>query len=134
MLSHLSAALLFFFQQDPDLYEKQTQKEGWIGVLIGIFAMGVVTLYYYLKLKNDYNRPEAFAFTKIREKYKIPLQKYLPYYRVLNPAEKKLFEKRVQKFIDLKTFIPREMEKVTDEMKALIAGAAIQLIALVRTA
>ncbi len=128
MLNQLFAALLIFFQQDPDLYEKQTQKEGWLGVLIGVVAMATITLYYYIKLRNDYNRPEAFAFTKIQEKYKIPLQKYLRYYQILNPVEKKLFEKRVQKFINLKTFIPRDIDKVTDEMKALIAGAAIQLM------
>lgn len=59
--------------------------------------------------------------------YKASIEKYLPFYRRLNPTEKKTFEKRVQKFINQKQFIPRGMDRITDEMKALIAGAAIQL-------
>ena len=59
--------------------------------------------------------------------YKEPLRKYHSYYQRLNPSEKTIFEKRVQKFINQKQFIARGMDRVTDEMKALIAGAAIQL-------
>jgi Mlc titration factor MtfA (ptsG expression regulator) len=59
--------------------------------------------------------------------YKAPIEKYLAFYRRLNPGEKKTFEKRVQKFINQKQFIARGMDRITDEMKALIAGAAIQL-------
>ena len=59
--------------------------------------------------------------------YKAPIEKYCHFYRRLNPTEKKTFEKRVQKFINQKQFIPRGMDRITDEMKALIAGAAIQL-------
>ncbi len=59
--------------------------------------------------------------------YKAPLKKYSTYYKKLNPSEQKIFEKRVQKFINHKQFIARGMDRITDEMKALIAGAAIQL-------
>jgi Mlc titration factor MtfA (ptsG expression regulator) len=59
--------------------------------------------------------------------YKAPINKYLSFYRRLTPKEKKTFEKRVQKFINQKQFIARGMDRITDEMKALIAGAAIQL-------
>ena len=93
-----------------------------------LLIFGGVTLYYYVKLRADYNRPEAFVFTKIQDKYLVPLQKYSLYYNRLGSEEKKLFEKRVQKFINLKQFIPRDMDRVTDEMKALIAGTAMQLM------
>ena len=96
-------------------------------ILPFIFVAGVI-LYQYLKYKNDFNSKESFAFTKIQDKYRLPLQNYFRYYRALNPVEKRIFEKRVQKFINLKTFIPRGMDLVTDEMKALIAGSAIQLM------
>ncbi len=59
--------------------------------------------------------------------YKEPLRKYHKYYQQLNPSDKTIFEKRVQKFINQKQFIARGMDRVTDEMKALIAGSAIQL-------
>lgn len=98
------------------------------GILIGLLAMVSIIIYYYFKLRHNYNKPEAFLFTRIQDKYLVPLQKYSSYYNMLSYAERKLFEKRVQKFIDLKQFIPRDMDRVTDEMKALIAGAAIQLM------
>jgi Mlc titration factor MtfA (ptsG expression regulator) len=59
--------------------------------------------------------------------YKAPLKKYSRFYGMLNPSDKIIFEKRVQKFINQKQFISRGMDRVTDEMKALIAGSAIQL-------
>jgi Mlc titration factor MtfA (ptsG expression regulator) len=64
---------------------------------------------------------------KIDPLYKAPLKKYSRYYKMLKPSDKTIFEKRVQKFINQKQFISRGMDRVTDEMKALIAGSAIQL-------
>ncbi len=64
---------------------------------------------------------------KIDPVYKEPIKKYLRYYQQLNPTDQTIFEKRVQKFINQKQFIARGMDRITDEMKALIAGAAIQL-------
>ena len=127
MITHFLALTLFFLLQDQAPYQRQLQQEGIGGAIIGLFIM-VILVIYYLKLRSDYSRPEAFAFTKIEDRYRIPLEKYFKYYHKLNPPDKKLFEKRVQKFINLKTFIPRGMAKVTDEMKALIAGSAIQLM------
>jgi len=119
--------LVLFFQRDLTPAQEQFQREGEIGVMIGLIIMALL-LFYYFKLRSNYNRPEAFTFTKIQEKYRIPLEKYFRYYQALNPEQKKLFEKRVQKFINLKTFIPRGMPEVTNEMKALIAASAIQLM------
>ena len=85
-------------------------------------------VHQYLKYRKDFNSKEIFNFTQIKPSYREPLQKYMRYYQHLHPMEKKLFEMRVQKFINLKHFIPRGMDEVTDEMKALIAAAAIQLM------
>jgi len=123
-LAELSFFILGRINQDQEYPEGNPV----IGVIIGFFGFSFLILYYYLRLRSNYNRPEAFAFTSIQERYKLPLQKYFKYYNALNPTDKKLFENRVQKFINLKQFIPRGMEKVTDEMKALIAGSAIQLM------
>lgn len=119
--------LLLFFQHDLTIAQGQYQGEAEVGMIIGVIIV-VFLVYYFFRLRSDYNRPEAFAFTKIQEKYRIPLEKYFRYYHTLNPVEKKLFEKRVQKFINLKAFIPRGMPEVTSEMKALIAASAIQLM------
>lgn len=125
---NFALTLSILVQQAPEEVQEQFIKEVHIGVLTGVVVVGIIFLYYFVKLRHDYNKPQAFVFTKIQDKYLFPLQKYFKYYQHLNPSDKKLFEKRVQKFIDLKQFIPRNMDEVTDEMKALIAGSAIQLV------
>jgi len=55
------------------------------------------------------------------------LQKYFEFYIRLNPTQKSQFERRVQHFIRIKKFIPRNMDEVTYEMKVLISACAIQL-------
>lgn len=74
-------------------------------------------------------RLKKYLFLRgLEEIYKPTIYRYFSFYHNLTPKEKKLFEKRVQKFIDLKKFIPRGgIKEVTPEMKALIAGSAIEL-------
>lgn len=51
-----------------------------------------------------------------------------PFYNKLDDHQRRIFEGRMQKFIKKKEFIPRGgYKEVTVEMKALIAGSAIQL-------
>ena len=119
---------LLVFQEAADPEELNAVQALTILVLPAVVLFGSIMLYYYIKLRANYNRPEAFTFTKIQDKYKVPIEKYFRYYHLLNPIERKLFEKRVQKFINLKTFIPRGIPEVTAEMKALIAASAIQLM------
>jgi MtfA peptidase len=72
--------------------------------------------------------PSPLLLKKLEKRYKLYLLKYFPFYNALSEKQKKTFEKRVQKFIDLKQFIPRGgIKVVTPEMKAMIAGSAIQL-------
>jgi Mlc titration factor MtfA (ptsG expression regulator) len=123
------STLLFIFSQLLLQVQKEDDSGPMIIAVFGtIFLFGVLVLYHYLKYKNDFNSKESFAFTRIKESYREPLQKHFKYYQRLHPLDKKLFEKRVQKFITLKKFVPRNMDHVTDEMKALIAASAIQLM------
>ncbi len=65
---------------------------------------------------------------KLEKIYKPYLSKYFTLYNSLDEKGKKAYERRVQKFIDIKKFIPRGgLRVVTPEMKAMIAGAAIQV-------
>jgi len=102
---------------------------GALGLLI-IYMVGKA-LYEIVYALLNYFIPErlhgSLLIKKLKPKYKAPLEKHLSYYQKLPLDKKKVFEKRVQKFIDLKDFIPREMREVTDEMKSLISGSAIQL-------
>lgn len=50
------------------------------------------------------------------------------FYISLCEKDKQVFERRVQKFIDLKQFIPRGgIRDISPEMKSIIAGSAVQL-------
>lgn len=56
------------------------------------------------------------------------LERKSEYYQNLNEANKRLFAKRVGKFISMKKFIARgNLKEVTDEMKTLIAASAIKI-------
>jgi len=63
----------------------------------------------------------------MRKEHKASLRKYCRFYRELGESEKPDFEKRIQYFIKMKTFVPRGMKQVTGEMKILISATAIQL-------
>lgn len=55
------------------------------------------------------------------------LVKNFVFYQNLPPKSKKIFERRVALFISSKKFIPRQMDRVTWEMKVLISASAVQL-------
>lgn len=63
----------------------------------------------------------------LNEKYITPINKYNTFYKQLPKESKHRFEEKVKEFIYSKEFVPRNMSKVTSEMKALIASAAVQL-------
>jgi len=67
------------------------------------------------------------GFVKLAHDYRVILEEKFQYYQRLSPENKLKFEKRVQNFINSKTFIPRRFRKVTTEMKTLIAASAVQL-------
>jgi len=77
-------------------------------------------------VKRNFKR--FLILRNLESRYKPFLLKYFTFYNSLGPKERILFERRVQKFIDMKQFIPRGgIKEVTSEMKAMIAGSAIQI-------
>ena len=99
---------------------------------LGIVAIAVYNIYDMFRtivlffLKDKLAR--WLLFRKLNAKSKIFLQQNFSYYRRLPDHHKKFFEKRVQKFMDMKEFVPRgELAQVTIEMKTLIAASAIQI-------
>ena len=74
-----------------------------------------------------YQTGNAFPAFFLSQKHKDFLAKNFSFYQKLPPTSKKIFEKRVAQFITSKKFIPRQMERVTWEMKVLISASAIQL-------
>lgn len=63
----------------------------------------------------------------LSSKRKEILKKRFPYYSQLSPTRRKRFEQKVQYFIYVKEFIPRQIPIVTEEMKVLISACAVQL-------
>ena len=52
---------------------------------------------------------------------------YFPYYNKLSTSDKAKFERKLCLILFTKIFIPRNFERVTDEMKVLISASAVQL-------
>jgi MtfA peptidase len=79
--------------------------------------------YFFKDYVNRY-----FLFRKLNPHSKAYLQQNFSFYKSLSDKEKKMFERRVQKFMDMKDFVPRGgLIEVTIEMKTLIAASAIQI-------
>ena len=92
-----------------------------IGVIILLAAGGISFAVWAL------TRPSAPPVIPLKPAYRRLLQQHSAYYQQLIPYNQKRFEKRVQQFMQLKRFMPRNMPEVTDEMKVLIAASAVQL-------
>ena len=63
----------------------------------------------------------------LHQQYKTPIVKYNRFYQKLPRESQSKFEQKVNHFILSKEFIPRNLDEVTDEMKALVAASAVQL-------
>jgi Mlc titration factor MtfA (ptsG expression regulator) len=63
----------------------------------------------------------------LEEPHRQLLEEKFTYYRQLNQADRKTFEKRVKTFLREKEFIARGGLNITEEMKLLVAACAIQL-------
>lgn len=101
---------------------------------LALIIAAIATLYFRLHYFTDSplairkSSAKYWFLRSLRPIYRPYLVCNFPFYNRLNDKDKILFEKRVQKFIDKKDFIPRGgIKKVTPEMKALVAGSAIQL-------
>ena len=93
-----------------------------VGILIALVYFAVTTLKNYLEHGSVAMGPSFLSPES--KKY---LDKHFIFYQKLPPKSKSIFSRRVAQFIHHKKFIPREMDRVTREMKVLIAASAIQL-------
>ena len=92
-----------------------------------IFAVLFITAINFGRSSLRREKLPRFRLRPVKPYYKQVLDAYFAYYQNLDPPNQKRFAGRVQAFIDNNQFIPRGIPAVTDEMKALIAGSAIQL-------
>lgn len=100
-------------------------------VLIGI--VGLIAYRYDRELKETYSLASRVAaplrsrVLPVPQIYRDILQKYFPFYRQLDDANKNKFVQKVCNFIYGKRFIPRNIDEITVEARVLIAATAVQL-------
>lgn len=94
-----------------------------IAILIGILSIFKdLFSFFYERIVSVVKKRQPIA-----KKHKAILNKYSAYYKLLNADHKRDFEKRVQRFMYSKRFIPRALPEINDDMRVLISATAIQL-------
>ena len=93
-----------------------------------MFRLYIILFFIFVRIfVAVYGRYFNPKLRRLRECMHKTLHQHSPYYRNLNSKEQKHFEERVLVFISLKRFYRFDNLKVSDEMKILIASAAIQI-------
>jgi len=94
---------------------------------MGVVSLGVLLGFAVLIRNSPYYHKILARIIPLRASFKESIAKHNGFYQRLPTVSKKRFEQKVYQFIHTKQFIPRNISEVTDEMKALIASAAVQL-------
>jgi len=99
------------------------------GFFIALTLVAAVFIQSILKhyLFGDKKPIPLFSSSKLTKAQKQILKKHFRYYNHLPLKSQKIFERRGGRFISIKTFIPRNIPSVSEEMKVLISASAIQL-------
>lgn len=98
------------------------------GEVIRLVILSIVVLYLVqLSGKINLGLYLPWIMPPMRKTHRQWLKKHNTFYSHLSRKEQRDFEKRVQYFIRSKKFIPRQMKRVTSEMKVLLAATAVQL-------
>jgi MtfA peptidase len=93
-------------------------------LVLGFFsALGYAIFLFY----RDVVAIIVAYFRPLKHSYQAILEKYFLFYMNLPEKQKKLFRKKLQRFLFSKQFIPRQIPEVTDEMRVLIGASAVQL-------
>lgn len=104
-------------------YGNEPSFTGPVSIFLGLVAFVVmIILPSYWVWKGIWANYPPF----LRSRYKIWL-KEVPFYNSLQVQQKKSFERKVQRFINQKQFIPRDGLQIDDRKKMLIAATAIEL-------
>jgi len=93
---------------------------------MSIFLL-VIVLLIIRGVVNYSKTGSSFPSVILSSKNRAYLEKYFTFYQKLPPKSKAIFERRVATFISTKKFVPRNLNKVTMEMKVLIAASAVQI-------
>ena len=90
-----------------------------IGILRGIYEL---SKYFF-----GYTANPRRSRKRLSTPHSAILDKSFPFYQKLTQKGRSKFQKRLRYFIDSKQFIPKQMDRITDEMRVLIGACAVQL-------
>ena len=93
-----------------------------------IFLIVFVGYAVYLRDRVRTGRERYGAYLTLAKHYREPLEKYFPYYQLLDAKQQARFRHRMVQFIKAKQFIARDgLNRVTPEMISLISATAVML-------
>lgn len=64
---------------------------------------------------------------ELRPKIRLLIERHLPYYQQLVESEKSRFRKRAALYMEANDFMPRGMESVPEDLRAIAAACAVQI-------
>ena len=100
----------------------------WGIVLGGILTVIVRVIYKEIAFRHDWvHFRKPLWYRSLSRKRKQILTSQFDFFHQLGKSDQKLLEHRTQQFILQKNYVPRQLEKVTDEQKVLIAATACML-------
>jgi Mlc titration factor MtfA (ptsG expression regulator) len=95
--------------------------------LIVYFSFRMFELAYVMRKKRPLYNHVYFKLRKLNSNEQSILRNRFKFYKKLNEKQKLHFEHRVASFIIDKTFIGREGQQITDEIKVLVSATAVML-------
>lgn len=98
-----------------------------LAFLLCYYAFRMFEMSYVLKHKKPLYNHIYLRLKRLNDKQKQILKNQFSFYKNLSDKEKTHFEHRVALFIKDKDFIPRDGNRITDEMKVLISATAVML-------
>lgn len=108
--------------------QSETPPAFYFFIVLGSIVFGYLRVRFSESPFIKRNFKQFLILRDLEKIYRPYLSQYFHFYNCLDQKNKILFERRVQKFIDMKEFIPRGgLQLITPEMKAMIAGSAIQI-------
>jgi Mlc titration factor MtfA (ptsG expression regulator) len=95
--------------------------------LIVYFSFRMFELAYVMRKKRPLYNHVYFKLRKLNSNEQSILRNRFKFYKKLNEKQKLHFEHRVASFIIDKTFIGREGQQITDDIKVLVSATAVML-------
>lgn len=96
-------------------------------IMILYFGFRMFEMAYVMRTKRPLYNHIYLKLAKLNPNQQAILRNRFSFYKKLNDKQKQHFEHRVASFIIDKTFIGREGQQITDEIKVLVSATAVML-------